>query len=427
MKSIIKKASTSTGLTNDEIRSVLEEALTPHLPIKKLLILPPDITRMNSYAGQITIMLYQMLNEHTEIHILPALGTHVPMTEEELDYMYAGIPKSLFINHNWRNDVEMVGEVPANFVREVSDGLLDRPIPVEFNKRLLDKSYDLILSVGQVVPHEVVGMANFNKNIFVGCGGSHMINLSHYLGALYGMERMMGRDETPVHKVFDYAEQHFAAQLPLMYLLTVTTLEDHEIRVQSLAAGRDRKIFSESIKCSQQHNLNFLDAPLKKVVVYMDPQEFHTTWIGNKSIYRTRMAMADDGELIVIAPGIKGFGEDLQNDALIRKYGYCGRNQVLQWVQENDDLANNLSVAAHLIHGSSNGRFRITYAPGHLNKNETEKAGFIYMPLKDALDKYDVKSLKDGLNIVDGEEIFFIRNPALGLWADKTRFFGSSF
>lgn len=424
MKSIFQKAQTSRGLSDAEIREILTQALAPHMPLKKVLILPPDITRMNSYAGQITCMLYEML-AGTEVHIMPALGTHVAMTDAELDHMYPGIPGDRFFVHRWRSDVEKIGEVPAEFISEVSEGRLSTPLPVEVNRRLLDKSYDLILSVGQVLPHEVVGMANFNKNIFVGCGGSRMINGSHYLGALYGMERMMGRDHSPVHKVFDYAESHFAMDIPLMYLLTVTTLDAEGIHVQSLACGRDRELFSRSTACSQEHNLNFLDAPLKKVVVYMDPREFHATWIANKAVYRTRMAMADGGELLVIAPGVERFGEDPDNDALIRRYGYWGRERILQLTEENEDLRSNLSVAAHLIHGSSDGRFRITYAPGRLSREETEGAGFDYIPLEEALARYDVTRLTDGFHTVDGEEIFYISNPATGLWADKSRFYAS--
>ena len=424
MKSFFIQSETMEGLRDEQIQTLINQALQAYGSIQKLLIIPPDITRINSYAGQIACMLYRMLPD-VQIDIMPALGTHIPMSDEELSHMYPDIPKERILIHRWRDDVVKIGEVPAEFVSEVSEGRMTTVLPVEVNKRLLDKSYDLILSVGQVVPHEVVGMANFNKNIFVGCGGSKMINCSHYLGALYGMERMMGRDNTPVHKVFDYAEKHFAMNIPLMYLLTVTTVDKKGIHVQSLAAGRDRSIFSRSIKCSQENNLNFLDQPLKKVVVYLDPREFHTTWIGNKAIYRTRMAMADDGELLVIAPGIHRFGEDLQNDVLIRRYGYFGRDKILQLVQENEDLTQNLSVAAHLIHGSSDGRFHITYAPGKLSKEETESAGFGYMPLQEALAKYNISSLQNGRNFVDGEEIFYVDNPAIGLWAYKERFYAA--
>lgn len=308
-------------------------------------------------------------------------------------------------------------------MEEVSEGLVHDAIDVEVNKRILDRSYDLIISIGQVVPHEVVGMANYSKNVFVGCGGSNMINSSHMLGAFYGMERIMGKDHSPVRKVLDYAETHFIADLPLLYVLTVTTQQEGEVAVHGLFIGRERVVFEEAVKLSQQKNLIFMDKPLRKVVVFLDEREFKSTWLGNKSIYRTRMAIADGGELIVLAPGVRKFGEDDGNDVLIRKYGYIGRKNVLAACDRNKDLRDNLSVAAHLIHGSSDDRFSITYAVEKLSREEIEGAGFKYMDLKQAYEKYDPTRLKEGFNtLADGEEIFYISNPALGLWADRSRF-----
>lgn len=250
-----------------------------------------------------------------------------------------------------------------------------------------------------------------------------MINVSHMVGAFYGMERIMGRDHSPVRKIFDYAEEKFLADIPLIYVLTVTTAMGGNVTIHGLFIGRNRKLFEQAVALSQQKNLTFLDKPLKKVVVYLDEKEFKTTWLGNKAIYRTRMAIEDNGDLIVLAPGVRKFGEDNENDRLIRKYGYVGREKILKMVMENEDLQNNLSVAAHLIHGSSDGRFNITYAVKHLTKEEVEKAGFRYMPLEEALEKYDPKKLQDGMNVLeDGSEVFYISNPALGLWADKNKF-----
>jgi hypothetical protein len=134
------------------------------------------------------------------------------------------------------------------------------------------------------------------------------------------------------------------------------------------------------------------------------------------------MALADGGELIVLAPGVKEFGEDPAIDKLIRKYGYVGTPAVLKAVEENADLAGNLSAAAHLIHGSSEGRFSITYCPGHLTREEVEGVNFRYASLAEMTARYDPAKLKDGYNTVAGEEIFYIPNPALGLWAYRGRF-----
>lgn len=208
-----------------------------------------------------------------------------------------------------------------------------------------------------------------------------------------------------------------------MYVLTVTTAKEDKVDIHGLFIGNDRSLFEEAVKLSQEKNLEYVDRPFKKVVVYLDGREFKSTWLGNKSVYRTRMAIEDGGQLIVLAPGVRQFGEDQENDRLIRKYGYAGRLKVLELFKENQDLQENQSVAAHLIHGSSDDRFSITYAPGHLTREEVEEVNYNYMPLKEALVKYDPKKLKDGYNILeDGEEIFYISNPALGLWADRSKF-----
>ena len=283
----------------------------------------------------------------------------------------------------------------------------------------------MILSIGQVVPHEVIGMANYNKNVFIGTGGREGINKSHFLGAAYGMERIMGRADSPVRQVLNYGSEHFTKDLPpIVYVLTVVDKDENgRLVVRGLFIGDDIECYSLAAELSLKANFVMLEKPLKKVVVYLDPSEFKTTWLGNKSIYRTRMAIDDDGELIVLAPGLKEFGEDPGNDKIIRKYGYVGTPKVLQLVKENEDLQNSLGAAAHLIHGSSEGRFSITYCPGKVTKQEIESVNFEYADLNAMLKKYDPAKLKDGVNILPGgEEIFYISNPALGLWAYKEKF-----
>ena len=415
-------AQSPSGLSRDEIKHELSKLLDG-LTLNKVLLLPPDYTRYHSYAGQITVMLWELLKDMCQVDVMPALGTHVPVSESEWEKMFSPIPYEKMIVHSWRDDVVKIGEVPSDFVKEVSEGLVEDKIDVEVNRRLLDNSYDLILSIGQVVPHEVVGMANRNKNIFVGCGGSSMINSSHMLGAFYGLERVMGKDHTPVRRVFDYAEEHFLKDVPLSYILTVTDAPQGNIRVHGLFIGRDRKYFEDAVTLAQQKNLNLVDEPFEKVVVLLDEQEFKSTWLGNKSVYRTRMAIKDGGQLIVLAPGVDKFGEDPGIDKLIRKYGYCGRENVLKLVKEHEDLKQNLSAAAHLIHGSSDGRFSITYCTRLLTKEEVEGVCFGYIPYDEAVKKYDPALLKDGFNTLpDGERIYYISNPALGLWADKSKF-----
>ena len=419
------RANTEAGLDRAQIRAALVESLAGRAP-KKALLLPPDYTRYHSNAGYITNTYYHLLTDMgCEVDVLPALGTHVPVTEAEAADMFGDIPFEKFIPHNWRTDVVHLGDVPASFLTEITEGLWNDPVSVEINRRVMDPSYDLILSVGQVVPHEVIGMANHAKNLFVGVGGSDMINKSHMVGAVYGMERMMGRDFTPVRRVFDYALEHFLAGRPIVFALTVTTAPGGNIHTHGLFIGDTRKVLEEAIALAQQKNIDFVEKGIKKCVVYLDPKEFRTTWLGNKSVYRTRMAIADGGELIVLAPGVERFGEDPQIDKLIRKYGYCGRLKVLELFNDpkNQDLRDNMGAAAHLIHGSSDGRFQITYAVKNITREEIEGLHFGWADYDEMVKRYNPEQLTYGYNTLpDGEEIYFIPNPALGLWIDRSRF-----
>ncbi|MEW6652327.1 MAG: lactate racemase domain-containing protein [Bacteroidota bacterium] len=410
-------------LTEDDLREGLFTALEKLGLKEKVLAVPPDFTRFHSQAGVLTRIAYKYYGENLT-DILPALGTHAAMNDKEIDKMFGDLPKKIFRIHNWRSDLQTLGEVPSEFIYEVSEEKLNYSWPAQVNKLLAVGNFDLILSIGQVVPHEVVGMANYTKNIFVGTGGKEGINKSHYLGAVYGMERMMGRADTPVRKVLNYAADNFAKHLPIVYVLTVVGKDMFgKLAVKGLFVGDDYETFKLAADLSLKINFEMLAEPLKKVVVYLDPYEFKSTWLGNKSIYRTRMAIADDGELIVLAPGLKEFGEDKEIDRLIRKYGYVTTQEVLKAVEENDELKNNLSAAAHLIHGSSENRFKITYCPGNLTKEEIESVNFAYADLKKMKNMYNPQILKDGFNIMpNGEEIFYISNPALGLWAYKDRF-----
>ena len=419
------RGSKTDNITPDEIRAALKQVFDAMGPKHRVMAIPPDFTRFNSYAGPITEMVYDYYGD-TLTDVMPALGTHTPMTPEQIKTMFGHVPAEKFRDHDWRNDVRTIGTIPSEYVKEVSEGRLDYEMQAQVNKLLLDPSFDLILSIGQVVPHEVIGMANYTKNIFVGVGGSDFINKSHFIGATYGMERIMGRAKSPVRDVFEYAKVHFAQNIPIVYVLTVRGKDEKsgEMITQGLYIGDDFECFQKAADLSLETNFIMVDHQIKKCIVYLDPEEFKSTWLGNKSVYRTRMALADDADLIVLAPALKEFGEDKTIDGLIRKYGYKGTPHTLKCTNENADLQANLGASAHLIHGSSEGRFTIIYCPGDgMTREEIEGVGFKYCHYNDMVAKYPLDTLKDGWNIMpDGEEVYYISNPALGLWAHRDRF-----
>jgi nickel-dependent lactate racemase len=409
--------STTDALSHDDLRSGLASVLDRLEPRRRVLAVPPDYSRFASRAGELTCIAYEHYGDRLAA-VLPALGTHEEISPHHRQKMFPSVPAGLFRRHNWRTDVETIGEAPADYVAEVTEGIYRQSWPAQLNRLISRGDHDLILSIGQVVPHEVIGMANYNKNIFVGAGGVRGINESHYIGAVYGMERAMGRGDTPLRRILNYSQDHFCQHLPLLFVLTVVgPNEDSQSVVRGLFIGDDAECFWRACELSAAVNITCAPVPFKKCVVYLDPEKFPSTWLGNKAIYRTRMAMADGGELVILAPGVSTFGEDAEIDRLIRKYGYRTTPEIIAAVEANAELRANLSAPGHMIHGSSEGRFRITYCPGGLSRAEIENAGYQYGDLKDYSRRYDVARLRDGWNTAaDGEELFFVRDPALGLW-----------
>ncbi len=426
-KTLLAIGSPSDALSDETLARAMSEALAPLGRRNRVLVIPPDGSRAHSQAGLLTRAVWDHYgNALTDV--LPALGTHHPMTADRIAQLYAGIPADRFRVHRWRDDTMTVGTIPADEVEVLTDGAYRTDWKAQLNRLIADGSHDLIVSVGQVVPHEVTGFANHAKNLFVGCGGADGINESHYLSAVYGMERVMGRADTPPRRLLNLAMERFVADLPILFALTVRSParpgeagDEYGLVTRGLFVGAGRDCFERAADLSRAVNVTSLDAPLSTVVVHLDPHEYVSTWIGNKAVYRSRMALADGGHLIILAPGVRCFGEDAEIDRLIRRYGYRPSAEVQALVREHADLRANLSAAAHLIHGSSEGRFRITWAPGHLSREEIESVGYEYGDLDALTRRYDPASLQPGRNTVSGEAVYYIPNPSVGLWATQER------
>jgi len=439
-KTYVAKGGPTLDLSDGELDELFSGALSNAIADQNgsgpVFILPPDITRFHSRAGYLTGIAARVLSGRLKA-VLPALGTHMAMTAAEIDRMFPDVPADKFIVHDWRNDVVTLGRIEEAWLEKATDGRIKYDWPVQVNKLLLEGGFSMAISLGQVVPHEVIGMANHTKNIFVGTGGKEAIDKSHFMGASYGMERMMGRIDTPVRALFDEGFRRFGNRLPpVLFALTVVgPRSDNEaakvgkprgsLAVRGLYVGFGRECFTEAASLAQQVNVDILDEPIKKAVVYLEPEEFRTTWLGNKAVYRTRMAMADGGELLILAPGLERFGEDMGVDKLIRKFGYQPSKVILEKLEKEKEIAENLSVAAHLIHGSSEERFTVRYCPGPgVSRAEIESVGYEWGSLVEAAARYDAKKLAMGWNTMhDGERVFFVPNPALGLWAEKQRFY----
>ncbi len=413
-------------VSQEEMEHAVDAILKDAGRLSRVLIVPPDYTRCYSYAGEFTKILYRKLSGTAKVDIIPALGTHMEMSKEEKEAFFGKeIPESAFLVHHWQTDTIKIGTVPASYNSEISNGLFNEDIEVEVNHILMDGGYDLIFSVGQVVPHEVVGMANYSKNLFVGLGGRGMINKSHMLSAICGMEKCLGVMDSPVRKLYDYAQKNFIdGKIPLVYIQTVTKENrDGHVELCGVFIGSSRTPFEKACALSQKLNITYLDRPAKKVVAYLDPGELKTTWVGNKGIYRTRMIVADGGELLLLGPGIQAFGENEEMDEMTRTIGYTGTPRILGLYRQGKVFAGKIMSAAHLIQGSSEGRFTITYAtdPVLMSEDEVRGVGYNWADYHEVVKRYDPGKLKEGWNIMpDGEEIYFVGKPALGLWKLKS-------
>ena len=266
--------SAESDLSLQQLHDLLVESLAKLGKRNRVLVVPPDQSRVHSRADDLTRYTWEYFGDRLQA-VLPALGTHAAMDREQLARMFGAIPAELFRVHNWRTDVETLGEVPAEFIREQSEGKLNYAWPAQVNRLIVHGDFDLILSIGQVVPHEVIGMANYTKNILVGTGGRESINWSHYVGAVYGMERIMGRAEDPVRNVLNYASDRFLRDLSIVYVLTVVGLmADGGLAVRGLFIGDDVECFHLAAALSLKVNFETMDAPIQKAVVYLDPHEF---------------------------------------------------------------------------------------------------------------------------------------------------------
>jgi nickel-dependent lactate racemase len=392
---------------------------------KRVLLLPPDITRMHSGAGRLTEMLYNLLAGEADVHVIPTLGQHVPHSPQENRQMFGAIPNERIHAHDWRGGCVEVGAIPGRFVDEATQGAADWSMPIVLNRPLIEEPWDLIINVGHVVPHEVLGFANHNKNYFIGLGGKDLICAAHMAAAACGIENNLGNLITPVRAIFNRAEDVYLGQLPDLYVQVVLARNDRDQLVHTgVHVGDDLETYLSAARQSREQNITLFDEPIHKIVCVMQGDEFFSTWVANKSIYRTRMALADGGELVVIAPGLKRFGEQQDVDALIRKYGYIGTPRIMQLYKENADMQDLAHATAHLMHGSSEARFKVTYAPGHLSRDEMAQVNFGYADINETIERYRPAERKQGWNTTaDGERFYFIPTPSAGLWATREKLF----
>ena len=386
---------------------------------------------------------------------MPALGTAIQPAQ--IAKMYPTIPPALFREHDWRDGTVAVGTVPAADVRELTGGAINRPWTATLNALVARGGHDLVLSMGQVVPHEALGMANYTKNLFIGVAGAETINFTHHIMAVYGVENVMGRASNPGRALFDRAFDAFCPELPALFAMTVVGTKPDGARVTRGFYVGDTSESFKAARLSLEVNFTMVDEPHAKAVPARRAK-YAFTWTANKAIYRTRPG-ADGGELVARArrelrrardarpadrkceratsarASARARGPkpdpDARDDAppppppnFARRHGYRSSAETMSLL-ETDPSSRKTSSPPRTRSGKSEGRFKITLsveAGGGLSA-DIEKANFEWGDVDALQQRYDPAKLTPGATCSPTAGACFLVPQPLpaGLWASKSR------
>ena len=363
-------------LSRTDLRAILEQSLLRVAPGARVLSIIPDKTRDDN-----TDILFPIATEIlqarqiSQFDALVAQGTHVPMTDEEKRSKIGANENSVpglghVYDHQWNVPEELVtiGELSAARVTELTGGLITKAVPVNLNRRLGPGVYDTVLIFSATVPHEVAGFAGGAKYLFPGVAGPDLTHATHWLGALAGIENVIGRVETPTRHMIEAAADFVAAQIITLNSV-ITREEDNRLRTHALFAGDFRGAFRRAAEVSREIHIKYTGRKYQRVVALLD-EHYDELWVGGKASYKLGGIIEAGGELIIYAPHLRSISET--HGRLIEKYGYAPLDRVREMVALSTELQNNLAVAAHLAHVSYAGqrddsgrvvpRYRITMA-----------------------------------------------------------------
>ncbi len=363
-------------LSRSDLHAILEQSLLRVAPGARLLSIIPDKTRDDN-----TDILFPIAAEIlqgrqiSQFDALVAQGTHVPMTDEEKRSKIGANENSVpglghVYDHQWNVPEELVtiGELSAARVTELTGGLITKAVPVNLNRRLGPGVYDTVLIFSATVPHEVAGFAGGAKYLFPGVAGPDLTHATHWLGALAGIENVIGRVETPTRHMIEAAADFVAAQIITLNSV-ITREEDNRLRTHALFAGDFRGAFRRAAEVSREVHIKYTGRKYQRVVALLD-EHYDELWVGGKASYKLGGIIEAGGELIIYAPHLRSISET--HGRLIEKYGYAPLDRVREMVALSTELQNNLAVAAHLAHVSYAGqrddsgrvvpRYRITMA-----------------------------------------------------------------
>ena len=354
---VIGRGSAASDLSQPDLIAIVEEALRPIQSGQRVLAVIPDKTRDDN-----TDLLFPAAAKFLKqqgvacFDALVAQGTHPPMTESQKEQKIGCAPGSFgnVFDHDWDKpeELSLLGELPEVLVSRLTDGLITNSVPVTINKLLAHGVYDIILVFGATVPHEVAGFAGGAKYFFPGVAGPELTHNTHWLGALAGIENIIGNVETPTRSLIEAA----AGLLPQEIISlnsVVAREEDGRLRSYALFAGDIREAFRSAAAVSSQVHIKYTGRKYRRVVALLDPH-YDELWVGGKASYKLGAIIEDGGELIIYAPHLTKISET--HGALIEKYGYAPLESVRDMLGVSQELRENLCIAAHLAHVAYAGR-----------------------------------------------------------------------
>lgn len=348
-----------TVLSAADLRQIARDGLRAIPAGARVLAVIPDKTRDDNTDRLFPIVSQELAGRRAaRFDALVAQGTHPPMTDAEkrakIGAGAADIPLlgELF-DHHWDRPAELttLGALTAAEIASLTGGLMRTDVPVQLNRRLAPGTYDYILVLGAVVPHEVAGFAGGAKYFFPGVAGPELTHLTHWLGALASIENVIGRVETPTRHVIEAAADRVTT--PVLGFTSVSTRDAAGLHTHALFTGGLRETVRQAAAVSAQVHIRYTGRRYKRVVALLD-EHYDELWVGGKASYKLGGVIENGGELVIYAPHLKGISTT--HGALIEKYGYAPLERVREMVEGSDELRANLCVAAHLAHVSYAGR-----------------------------------------------------------------------
>lgn len=358
---VIGSGSSDSDLSPDDLRRIVNEALSEIGPGENVLAIVPDKTRDDN-----TDLLFPFAAEIladkkvAKFDALIAQGTHVAMTAAEKQAkLGVGDGETVpglghVFDHRWSDENELVqiGELSAKRVAEITGGIFTDAIPVRINRLLAPGIYDHVLIFGATVPHEVAGFAGGAKYFFPGVSGRELTNTTHWLGALAGIENTIGRIETPTRNLIEAAAE-FVTPNVICFTSVVVREDDDRLRACALFAGDARQSLRKGAKVSASVHIKYTGRRYRRVVALLD-EHYDELWVGGKASYKLGGIIEAGGELIIYAPRLYCISNT--HGEMIERYGYGEIERIKRLVAESAELQENLCVAAHLAHVAFAGR-----------------------------------------------------------------------